>query len=550
MLSRYTSPARRRSVFHKDDGLSLIEVMIAMFVLSIAVLALASTAATAVTSLRISRERQQATVAASAAIEEARSYPYRDIGHPPDTVTAADPYVTGGASPYQFAHNGTDYEDLIVTNGGRIDPHVWQDGRITVRLYATWYDDPDIPSSPHNARRLTAIATWSDPAGGEREVRQSTIVGEAGRGLPVPKFDIDPDELTQSFAGVPFCFVHILRNLGATDSYDWQLYRQGGNPAQVINDHTYRAHGWRAHAWWGEPQYNADGTPDTSAPNLWKRGTDQPRPTSPWAVESGEWEILTICYRPVDPNAQGHSQPNVSVVIRSAFDSQIDQTIHHQIIKNPQPNHTLYLWPPEPDDNGEFERVLEDDIYALSPVEPIFFDDQGDPDDTLHDYDPNLDPDDLPGLYLRPDDMTYAGIWTYNGFSPGTEIDRGTLTLYLAWPGAHDGGGDATLTVGFLLDVVSGSTGDVLQTSQPVSFTYTHDEPGWMQRSADYTINVPDGNGDFIPGRLSFPDSDHHLRLRVWCVDAVDADGSPTDCHLAFGANNHRSHILLVEPSS
>jgi type II secretory pathway pseudopilin PulG len=69
-----------------EDGLGLIEVMVATFILGVALLALASVGTTSLVSLRVTRDREQATNAASAAIEAARSRDFSGLALAPSSV--------------------------------------------------------------------------------------------------------------------------------------------------------------------------------------------------------------------------------------------------------------------------------------------------------------------------------------------------------------------------------------------------------------------------------------------------------------------------------
>lgn len=69
----------RARAWDGEQGLGLVEVMVAVMVLTIAVLALASGAVQSLASLGESRQRQQGTIAATKSIETVRSYPYDRI---------------------------------------------------------------------------------------------------------------------------------------------------------------------------------------------------------------------------------------------------------------------------------------------------------------------------------------------------------------------------------------------------------------------------------------------------------------------------------------
>jgi Tfp pilus assembly protein PilV len=94
--------AVRRLRDHDEEGLSLVEIMVAAFILSVALLALASTATSSLISLSVSLGRQEAMDAASAMIEDLRRTNYAvvalDASDP--NVAALDPATASTANPW------------------------------------------------------------------------------------------------------------------------------------------------------------------------------------------------------------------------------------------------------------------------------------------------------------------------------------------------------------------------------------------------------------------------------------------------------------------
>ncbi|MGH3442635.1 MAG: type IV pilus modification PilV family protein [Nitriliruptorales bacterium] len=547
---RITTVRARRKRLDEEDGLSLVEILMAMTILSVVLLGVATTAVSSVASLRISRERQQATAAASAAIEQARSYGYRDIAHPVGEVDASDPYVTG-TDPYYFDHDGdgSDAEELITAAGGQVTPYLTTsaDGRLTTRVFVTWYDDPATTAVSRDARRITAVTTWSDAGGPEREVRESTIVAEADRGLAAPNFDISPESLEQVYIETPLCLSHLLRNLGEKDSYDWLLHNHGGSPRTLNADgYTFSANGWDAQAWLGDPEYTTDGSgntiPDAASANLFKE-SDSPgdgRPDSPRTLAPGETETFGVCYTPKNEGAENHNKPNLKVQVRSSFDQGVQGEVFHTLVKV-SPAVQLYLH--DADNTQSHDRTLGVP-YAMNPTVPSQTDADGNAIDVLFDYDTNQDPGDLPGLYLHRNESglltEHTGIWTYNGFEEGVEIDGGTLTIHSSWDDAILGTAatSPTLSYGFALDLVSG-TGEVLETilTSPSSVSYGHGTSGWAQIIVSF--DIVDGGGN--PTAVEFDTGQEHLRLRLWCTTPTNGE----QCHLASDTNTYRSNLVV-----
>lgn len=533
-----------------ETGLSLVELLVAFFVLSVAVLALASTAAASVTSLRVSRERQQATAAASAAIEDVRRLPYEEVAHRTGSVSAADDTQFLGAAEdgaILFAHDDMAEEPLAQASNGGVDPHRWNSGPLTVRVFVTWYDDPDTART-RDAKRITAIASWDDPSGGSGEVRQSTLVAPVDRGLPQPRFDLSPKDLFQHAEPVSnarICFTHLIRNIGATDNYSWQLLNHGGNAANYVNGHTMRANGWDAQVWFGTPDYGDDGAPNTAAANLWKDTTGDQRPDSPWPLPTAQSEPVTVCYTSKNSSANDHNRPDLSFVVRSAFDPSVQTERIYNRIERTQTAYTLYLH--HPDNNGNQDRELGAP-YRMDEDVPYQEDDEGEVLDLLYDYDRNLDDDQRGGILLPAGgdgavgEDEYTGMWTYNGFSAGTELSGGELTLHSAWTGAFDGSNqEPDLTFGLGLDLVSG-TGDLIESFvvSPSTRTYTHTAQGWMVHTTVFEVLDDDGEA----AAITFSTGEEHLRLRVWCAGGQ----SQPDCNLAYDTNTHRSSLVVREP--
>ncbi|HEX9766994.1 MAG TPA: hypothetical protein VGA36_09540 [Nitriliruptorales bacterium] len=217
-----------------DEGLTLIELFVAMFVLSVAVLGLAGVATASLTQLRASRDRDLATNVASSTIEQLRGVDFDRVA----IFDAAD------AEPGCFADERVIEVDSA-DDGIGFTRTEGPNGRFTVTTYVTWlneaeYDegegeevDPASCAAPTDeaAKRVTVVASWSSPRGADREVRESTIVAEAGRGLPVPDFRLLPEDQPVTFtpsevaAGAEKCVSHLLTNTGAEDSYEWRPLR-------------------------------------------------------------------------------------------------------------------------------------------------------------------------------------------------------------------------------------------------------------------------------------------------------------------------------------
>ncbi|MEX0651804.1 MAG: prepilin-type N-terminal cleavage/methylation domain-containing protein, partial [Actinomycetota bacterium] len=149
-------PNRR---FRLEEGITLVEVIIAMFILSVALLAMASTATSSLISLAGSRDREQATNAASAAIERARALDFTDL------VVPATPAVSGLPTDIQalFSITGdcADAEQIVrdaaATGGVTLEEAVGHNELFTVYTIVTWADEP-CGATAGDLKRVVAIA--------------------------------------------------------------------------------------------------------------------------------------------------------------------------------------------------------------------------------------------------------------------------------------------------------------------------------------------------------------------------------------------------------
>lgn len=490
-----------------ESGMTLIEVMVAIFVLSVAILAMAATASSSLVQIRTSRDRQFATAAAAAALEQARSYEFNELGHVGDPSTcntfAGDPNVD--TATCTFRHNSAAApETLVHVSGGKIDPYVTQpQANVTVRTYVTWYDDPEDPGV-QDAKRVTAFVQFGDP---DRQafVRQSTLVSEARRGLPVPDFSITPTNPGPD-ASDWSCFTHTLMNHGGDDRYDFQIV--GGDPAE--GGYSFKYQNWYGRAWLGE-------TSLVLAKDSSVRMFDQTGdliPDSQIEVQRNQSRTLRVCYSPV-PATTPPSDVVFTVRIRSAFDSSVVRDVTNHLVVPP----------------GTVDLFLHDDTLVdnttptdgtWTPDDLAFVMDETVPSRaSLVNYDSNRDA--FPGLHLEPAGTTSATeIVRWDRQFPGSTSVSGSasLTIWTQLTNASDVPTDGTLALDVSLSRINTSdSGRNLADFAVTGFSYVHDdEGGWVGQSI--TIS--------IPSAVSF-EAGEFLRLSVAC-------GSTTTgrCNLAY----------------
>lgn len=345
-----------------EDGLSLVELLVAMFVLAVAVVAMAAVATSSMATLRLARDRQHATNASSAAIEDARSRDFDDL--------VLDDAASGLPSPACYN------DEPLVTETAPADPVPFQStagpsDKITVTMYITWFDDPDDGTTEDcssqddmDGKRLTAVATWSE-GGTERELIESTVVARAGRGLPVPDFGIGVDSFVnfsqdELDAQEEKCVDHVLRNFGAEDSYDWSIRAADGGKAVQNNlesgayigsyggQSVFATDGkrWAMRAFFEHPVQptppdvtsyssevdaesngvelmvddNIDGFPEGNHPDISR-------------VDNDELARLWICYIPTKAKAtdKTYTDRRFEITVRSRFDSRVQRSVEHDV---------------------------------------------------------------------------------------------------------------------------------------------------------------------------------------------------------------------------
>jgi Tfp pilus assembly protein PilV len=196
----------------RDDGLTLIEVLIASFVLTVGVIGMIL-AFDSARKLSLRSERRTALAhRAQLELERLQSMPYAQlamISAPTHSTEASNPDYYATSSSYQFGESGTESESLVLaakavecattteTECGvvasspssrlctqKVGACEWVDGNVTGRLYdfITWHTDKNCGAgcpSKENYKRLSVVATATATSSAPAAVRVSTLVAEA-----------------------------------------------------------------------------------------------------------------------------------------------------------------------------------------------------------------------------------------------------------------------------------------------------------------------------------------------------------------------------------
>ena len=579
-------PSGLRIRLGDEAGIGLVEVIMAIFILAVALLALGSVSITSLASLRDTRDREQATNAASAAIEDVRSRDYSDIVHatgdvdPSRLPPGANPSV---ATTSCFDMTG-DGERIVYDTAGTPVPFertAGDGGHILVHTIIT-YEDSDCSKDDRTPlKRITVIASWTD--GPNRPVViQETQVTAVARGLPVPRFELRPPEATVRFSE-PFltdggdlrrCVEHTLLNLGAEDGYDFEV--EAVDISQTVSRwdvFAYDVAGWRVSAFLElteDVEQTRGGQPPSTNDARFEVSGGSQRPVSDLRLDSRETALLTVCHEPVSAPVTADDIPgpvDLRIVLRSRFDERQEREVINLVrigsdFTDPSgiPGDPLYLF-----ENVDFEahpRTMTPGV--MSPA---------DPDKPLgvigrlseHGYTPDVanwstdvvDDEDLSGVRLRattapatdPVISEHTAAW-HRQFAASTTLQRqATLVLWLAPPQALDGAVDvADIPVGVELRF------DELRSNEtPVNngwvatktFEYTHTASGSNGTGGFQRVEVPI---DFGQDRTFT--NNRYLRMRVTCVapSVVDAaDLAASDCNLAYDNIAYPSALYVQE---
>jgi hypothetical protein len=156
----------------EEEGVTLIEVLVAITLLVTAMMALAQVATSGLLSLRSSTDRTTAISLATQTLEASRQVPWPELALD-ETIFGA---TCGSNVPIDDA--GTINEPVVCDTAGGIGsaPPFWGvDGKYDLETYTT-----SIPGFP-NARRVTAVVSWDEGAT-ERSYRSSTVIAQVDRG--------------------------------------------------------------------------------------------------------------------------------------------------------------------------------------------------------------------------------------------------------------------------------------------------------------------------------------------------------------------------------
>lgn len=605
VLSSFVTPRGRARALRSEEGLSLIELMIAGFVLSVAVLALASVASTSLISVRDARERDRSTAATSSALEAIRALEFDEIALRADGQWTDDDLVSLSGDDWLLDHDGDGQHTEVIwaTTDGAIDPYrcdadtpdcwfdVPADSSATVRVFVSWYPD----ATERDAKRITVVTSWDDPSfSGPRTVRMSTVVAPASRGIPVPAFEVRPPSVSTAVdeawvedavaAGDEECLEHTLTNFGAIDRYDLEPGAEW-SPRNPTSEGTFQSESWIFRAFF-VPEGEEVGedwlmrSPEATAPLR-----------SPASLDTGEAAKLHLCYEP-RPDGASSTQPaggdvfTFTPTFHSAFDPNVSHEVANTITVTAGETFVLYLHDEVGHDDDHDRpwkhprppnQTFDFDQFPMNQTHPG---DLAPPRTSLFDYDVGVTWD---GTHEELDPDEYDGLWLTNEPEEIHGVDHGPTDLAAEWdhqfsqetaPITFTGTADVLLDYRLrppLDDEVSPAQARVCagveliklrHNGHPVAdpddgivgrgfFELEQTGAAWNTHEVEVTWE-PDGPGEGA-GDVSF-DEQQFLRLRLWNAaeeNELPADPEEHDCvkfHIGYGAEGFDARLTAVMP--
>jgi len=188
----------RHLLSEREEGFTLVELVVAMFVLAIVLVAIITVQSRALMTTADSQTRQEATAMANESMEELRSMPWnilkKGLASNYKTAAGGDPFVAGST----LTLNGTSYTLKVATSGGsdqvlaspwtplfsntgsnkqvRTDPS-GNGSTYTVRAYTV-----EDPAGKTDAVGLVVAVTWSKKTNGTAETTVLTSTAYAPTG--------------------------------------------------------------------------------------------------------------------------------------------------------------------------------------------------------------------------------------------------------------------------------------------------------------------------------------------------------------------------------
>lgn len=249
--------ARRRA--NDESGFTLVEAVVALFVLGIIFTALAAASMGSLRASLASRSEQQGIDFATQALERARAFEYSDLANRPADMTGDPAVVVGSADCSSIGSGSTkcvdvsgsgDYEPLVLSDTGAIYPHVDASipkenaNNVDFKTF-TYVTDPGDPTA--SQVRVTVVSRWVVAGVARNRSTSSLVTQTAGSGLPLPKFELAPISSMREIVGPGAQANYLFRvtNQGAPDRWNlratgfqpgiWSFYRETGTTGLCLD---------------------------------------------------------------------------------------------------------------------------------------------------------------------------------------------------------------------------------------------------------------------------------------------------------------------------
>lgn len=224
---------------HQSDGFTLLEMVISLVIATIIFSALAAALLAGVRATTVSRVNQSAGDVLNAQLEAVRSFDYSALAMATTDLSVNDTAVTTGTPRSYVVPGGVGSEPVFTSSAGSINPHVTTVSAAngvtyTVRRYVTVPTDASVSASGvPSQKRVTVVVSWQS-YGVTRTRVSSTIVADAQRGLPSPRFSVTPTSSTalERNPNTTVTWGFYVSNVGAPDTFNigasagtWAYYR-------------------------------------------------------------------------------------------------------------------------------------------------------------------------------------------------------------------------------------------------------------------------------------------------------------------------------------
>jgi prepilin-type N-terminal cleavage/methylation domain-containing protein len=212
---------RIASLLRKNDGMSMIEMTVAISLGAVILTAGAGTLASAMGGVNKSRQNQQSAALLSEIIEEARGVNYASVAVKRDvSALEADGRLVGSGGVYSVDPDGTGplaNETLVISDTGSIPLTRILERNKTKYTVSTYVTTP--VGADAAFRRVTTVVTWTK-GGQNSERRSASFVTNTRRGLPLPNFTIGDKLSLDVNAGAQLRFPVSVTNNGARDAWN------------------------------------------------------------------------------------------------------------------------------------------------------------------------------------------------------------------------------------------------------------------------------------------------------------------------------------------